>query len=92
MVTVPQEIWDAISEKSDLIIHWMNVCTHVSEHQNELSTDELKILSSSLMALSSQAWLKFQDEFTKWLKSSHSADRFILRRTSKIIEKSFPRY
>ena len=86
---VPVEIKDAVAEKSRLIKDWEHVCTHVSEHQNELSTDELKNLSSSLMALSSPAWLKFQDEFTKWLKSSHSADDFILRYTQKIIEKSF---
>ena len=89
---VPAEVWDAVVEKDWLIAHWKHVCTRASEHQNELSTDELKILSSSLMALSSPAWLKFQDEFTKWLKSSHSADRFILKRTRKIIEKSFPHY
>ena len=92
MVTVPQEIRDATFKKYRLINHWMNVSTRVSEYQNKLTTDELKKLSSSLMALSSPAWLKFQDEFTKWLKSSHSADDFILRHTRKIIEKSFPHY
>ena len=87
---VPKEIRDAFAKKSRLITDWEHVCMRVSEHHNELSTDELKKLSSSLMVLSSPAWLKFQDEFTKWLKSSHSADNFILKRTKTIIERSFP--
>ena len=85
---VPKEIRDAFAKKSRLITDWEHVCMRVSEHHNELSTDELKKLSSSLMVLSSPAWLKFQDEFTKWLKSSHSADSFILKRTQTIIERS----
>ena len=86
---VPEEIRNTTEERINLITHWKNVCKSLSEHKNKLPDDELKNLSRSLTALNSPAWLKFQGEFTDWLKSSHSADNFILSRTREIIAESF---
>ena len=85
----PEEIRNTIAEIINSIKHWENVCKSLSEYQNELPDDELKNLSRSLIALNSPVWLKFQGEFTDWLKSSHSADEFILNGTREIIVKSF---
>ena len=85
----PEEIGNTISETINSITHWKNVCKSLSEYQNELPDDELKNLSRSLIALNSPAWMKFQGEFTDWLKSSHSAHEFILTGTREIIAKSF---
>ena len=85
----PEEIRNTTTERINLITHWENVCKSLSEHRNELPNDELKNLSRSLIALNSPAWLKFQGEFTDWLKSSHNVDKFILSRTREIIAESF---
>jgi len=44
-------------------------------------------LLDSLKALNSPEWLTFQNEFTTWLKSTHSADAFILSHIRNIIQK-----
>ena len=86
---MPEEIRNTTEERINLITHWKNVCKSLSEHKNKLPDDELKNLTHSLIALNSPAWLKFQGEFTDWLKSSHSADGFILISTREIIAESF---
>ena len=85
----PEEIRNTIAETINFITHWVNICKSLSEYQNELTDDELKNLSRSLTALNGPAWLKFQGEFTDWLKSSHNIDKFILTGTREIIAKSF---
>ena len=84
----PEEIRNTIAEIINSIKHWENVCKSLSEYQNELPDIKLKNLSRSLIALNSPAWLMLQGEFTDWLKSSHSANEFILSRTCEIIAES----
>lgn len=87
---VPKEVWDITNERLMLIMHWAFVCRSLSESQNKLSVDRSANLLSAFEALNAPTWIKFQKEFTHWLKSTCSADKFILRRIRRIIAKSSP--